>query len=739
MRTLPFLMILLSYGIVNTVQSQVNVRVFDDSVDRDQYAFIFSRSTSRLIDRCGDVLTTWSHSTEPGLTASITHDGQLLRSGQIDGCCFTGGLIELLDFDGTVNWSFPFANDTLQQHHDLHYMPNGNILFLGWKPLSGDELVALGKEELRSELWTEFIYEIKPIGINDFELVWEWQLSDHLIQDIDSTQSNYAQIDTSLNKVDINYSNPLQFSVRDWWHANALDYNEERDEILINSRANGELWIIDHSTTSEQAKGNSGGNRNKGGSLLFRWGNPEAYGQGTRDDLRMYGSHGHNWIKQGLPNAGKILYYNNGQERTLDQQSFRDVNSTVELLEPKIDDDSNYVIIDSKFAINSNEIVFGDPDNPVISSSFRSSAQQLPSGGFLINSADEGRLIEINADKEIIWEASTSLGFESFLYPIDFSGFDNINFEPEVNDFIAPITSNYNTLCAGIVNLTAEASSRDIQWSTGSTDSLLTVSDPGTYFYSFTNACGTRLRSDSIVITKEPLTSGSINGFTEFCGSHVELSPSDVRDNIRWSTGETTSSIQVQEEGSYYYEVLDICSGEWIRSSSHTITSFVDEKPEPRTETASVGETVFIRFSPPSPLKVYWFDTEANPGYFHQDVFFLLENVQSDTIFWVSYGISEDCLSERVPINIVVETTSTDEIADNPTIVISPNPVEETLSINSNTNLDATYLIMDREGQQIISTTDNIIDVSGIPEGLYFLHVLGQQGELIHNEKIIKI
>ena len=425
------------------LQSQVEVLVLDESVDQDQYAFIFDGRESSLINRCGDKLASWEHETITGLTSSLTPDSQLLRSGKISGCCFQssrGGLIELIDFDGNVNWSYPFANDSLQQHHDLHYMPNGNIMFLVWETVNLDERIELGKEILGSELWTESIYEIKPIGEDDFEMVWEWHLADHLIQDIDSTKSNYARIDTSLNKVDVNYMGPLQFSVRDWWHVNALDYNEERDEILINSRANGELWIIDHSTTSEEARGDTGGNRNKGGGLLFRWGNPEAHGQGNSDDLRMFGSHGHNWIKEGLPNAGKILFFNNGIERPSE-----DFFSTIELLDPMIDNESNYVIENSQFAINSTEVVYGNADTELFGSSFQSNAQQLNSGGFLINSHGENRLFEINNENEIIWEIKTNLGFESFLYPADFTGFDNFIPEKEYNVYF--ISSSSGDLC----------------------------------------------------------------------------------------------------------------------------------------------------------------------------------------------------------------------------------------------------------------------------------------------------
>jgi hypothetical protein len=37
------------------------------------------------------------------------------------------------------------------------------------------------------------------------------------------------------------------------------------------------LWVIDHQTTTAQAASHTGGRYNKGGDLLYRWGNPQTY------------------------------------------------------------------------------------------------------------------------------------------------------------------------------------------------------------------------------------------------------------------------------------------------------------------------------------------------------------------------------------------------------------------------------------------------------------------------------
>ncbi|MGC8644373.1 MAG: hypothetical protein ACP5XB_31305, partial [Isosphaeraceae bacterium] len=58
----------------------------------------------------------------------------------------------------------------------------------------------------------------------------------------------------------------------------------ELDQILLSVHSFSEIWIIDHGTTTAEAATHKGGRSGKGGDLLYRWGNPQAYRAGTAAD-----------------------------------------------------------------------------------------------------------------------------------------------------------------------------------------------------------------------------------------------------------------------------------------------------------------------------------------------------------------------------------------------------------------------------------------------------------------------
>ena len=101
----------------------------------------------------------------------------------------------------------------------------------------------------------------------------------------------------------------------DWTHFNAVAYNPDLDQIVVSVHAFSEFWIIDHSTTTAEAASHKGGRSGKGGDLLYRWGNPRAYRNGSKIDQRLFSQHNAHWIPPGLPGEGHMLVFNNGSGR----------------------------------------------------------------------------------------------------------------------------------------------------------------------------------------------------------------------------------------------------------------------------------------------------------------------------------------------------------------------------------------------------------------------------------------
>src|SRR6185295_12281811 len=88
-----------------------------------------------------------------------------------------------------------------------------------------------------------------------------------------------------------------------------------RIQIVLSSPHMSEIWILDHSTTSDEAASHEGGASGHGGDLLYRHGNPKNYGGGSAADQVFFGQHNIQWIKKGLPGAGHLLVFNNGAGR----------------------------------------------------------------------------------------------------------------------------------------------------------------------------------------------------------------------------------------------------------------------------------------------------------------------------------------------------------------------------------------------------------------------------------------
>ena len=101
-----------------------------------------------------------------------------------------------------------------------------------------------------NDFWIDFVREVNREG----KTVWEWHAFDH--------------IGKGPKALDINYTlpkpvGPVYWNF-DWTHFNTVGYNPATDQVILNSRNFSEFYFINHKT----------------GEIVYRWGNPSAYGGG---------------------------------------------------------------------------------------------------------------------------------------------------------------------------------------------------------------------------------------------------------------------------------------------------------------------------------------------------------------------------------------------------------------------------------------------------------------------------
>ncbi len=359
------------------------------------YTLFSNNEISYLIDNCGFKVNIWESDYKPGESVYLLENGELLRTARVSGNFSGGGLggrFELFDWGGDLLWSYEYANNTVHAHHDIEPLPNGNFLALAFEKHTQSDAKQNGRA-YNGEVWSERIIEIETVGNNQANIVWEWRLWDHLIQDFDASKANYGAVSAHPGLVDINYIGEGEDTNGDWIHANAIAYNAELDQIAISSRNFSEIWIIDHSTTTAEAAGHSGGNAGKGGDLLYRYGNPQTYKRGNTDDQKFTRQHDIRWIPDGFPNEGKLMVFNNDDTPNA---------SSIEIWEPPLNDDGSYDLENGQ-AFGPEQVDWQYTASDFYSE-IMSGAYALPNGNVLICEGETGRLFEVTLEKELVWE-----------------------------------------------------------------------------------------------------------------------------------------------------------------------------------------------------------------------------------------------------------------------------------------------------------------------------------------------
>ncbi len=361
-----------------------------------------------LIDNSGEIIHTWESDYIPALGAYLLPgNGSIIRTEKqpwgsnptFEAGGGAGGIVQIIDWNWTVIWNFEYSSSQHLSHHDVEVLPNGNVLVIAWEYKTGEAAIAAGRNPallLDGELWPDHIIEVEPAGVFGGNIVWEWHVWDHLIQDYDPTKDNYGIVANHPELIDLNFE--VGRSKADWNHINSIDYNEELDQILLCVHGFNEVWVIDHSTTTEEAASHTGGNSGKGGDILYRWGNPQTYRAGDPSDQKFFAQHDATWIQPDYPGAGNILVFNNGLNRPEGAYS-----SVDEIIPPLIDNGTYFLSPGFAYGPEEATWIYTAAEPTDFYSQSISGAQRLSNGNTLICDGG-GTFFEVTSEKETVWE-----------------------------------------------------------------------------------------------------------------------------------------------------------------------------------------------------------------------------------------------------------------------------------------------------------------------------------------------
>lgn len=390
-------------------QNTIGLLAYDPELTTDGYMLFqpIEQGSIFLVNPCGQLVHEWPDDLyTTGAGFRFMDNGDIMRTAvATSNPAFVAGgsghVVQRKDWSNNVVWQFAYSTPQVCMHHDIDVMPNGNVLIIAWEKKTLAEAISEGFDATsyaHNEIWPDHIIEVMPTGPNTGEIVWAWYAWDHLIQDHDPGLPNYGVVADHPELIDLNF---IPVGIPDWQHFNAIYYDPELDLILLSSPFNNELWVIDHSTTTEEAAGHTGGNFGMGGDLLYRWGNPAAYGRGGQQDQTLFFNHNTRWLGPGLneddPDRGKIMVFNN---RAGGGNNY----SAVDIITPPMDENGGFILEEgAAFGPIQYDWRYATEVPTEFFSPIMSSAQKLRDGNVLVCASRQGWMFQITYSGEVVW------------------------------------------------------------------------------------------------------------------------------------------------------------------------------------------------------------------------------------------------------------------------------------------------------------------------------------------------
>ena len=305
------------------------------------------------------------------------------------------------DWDGNEVWRFDKTEQVetvdgrtvwaARQHHDWqregspvgYYAPGAEPLVTSGRTLILAHKNVTVPEISDKRLEDDYILEVSWDGTK----LWEWLASDH-VDELGFSEDARNAIHRSVEWNEARQS-------ADWLHINSMSYvgpnrwydeGDERfhpDNVIFSSRAANIVAIIART-----------------GEIVWRMGPDYRVSEPLSKIGQIIGQHHPHLIPKGLPGAGNLMVFDNGGSAGYGPSN------------PTAPNGRNIVTRHSSRVLEINPVTFEKiweysvPGNRAFLFFSRnvSSAQRLPNGNTLITEGADGRLIEVTAANEIVWE-----------------------------------------------------------------------------------------------------------------------------------------------------------------------------------------------------------------------------------------------------------------------------------------------------------------------------------------------
>jgi hypothetical protein len=351
----------------------------------------YHSTTTYLINETGVVNHTWQSIYTP------KYDSYMDANGSVYLAFSSGnGGVQKIAYNGTILWDYHYTRDSSYATHDIALLPNGDFIIIMQEIKSHFQAVMAGRDPntAGNQFYPNMLIQVHQTGPTSGDIVWEWHIWDHLVQDFDPAQDNYDDVSQHPELADINFD---QYWCQGWPYFTSVDYNPKFDQILISAHNFDEVWIIDHSTSTNEAASHEGGTYGHGGDLIYRWGNPQTYDRGTASDKKLYFQHQSCWIKPGLPGEGNILVFSNGVTRP------GGTISSADEFTPDVDNDTGEYYLPPGGTYGPDDLTWQYLLPANLYSYYFGGAQRMLNNNTLICSGWNGVFIEVTPDKQIVW------------------------------------------------------------------------------------------------------------------------------------------------------------------------------------------------------------------------------------------------------------------------------------------------------------------------------------------------